>query len=260
MYATAHLGTLVVVPNVSLKEDTIYFAIGAYNALDKQVYLLMCNNVWQFIQRAQNGGTYSSLWFAYTSLCETYRLGQFTWQDRVGRMVKGFTNKYLRDLHDTIFSIITKNTHLLSSEASEQSDDNQIDFIDFTEEVKKYKDQEVLPRNAHYRKLAIERENCTCELCGTQHTFVDTSGNEYFEGHHLIMYNPSVQRRFKYCLDHPDNIICLCPNCHKKIHNSSEDVIRALVLQLFKKHNTLLKIYGILDAEKLNTIIQDYTN
>lgn len=249
-----------VIPATPLHKDTIYFAIGAYNTRDKHLYCCLLNNVREFILHAKKGTTYSSLWLDYTSLCTIYREKEFSWVDNRGRKVIGATNDNLRPIHEAIISLIsTKNNDQEEESSNLLKEGKDIALEDFSKEIKKYKETDDLPRNSEYRKMAINRENCTCELCGVQHTFIDASGNEYFEGHHLIMYNPTVQRRYKFCLDHPDNIICLCPNCHKKIHNSSVETIRELIVKLFTKHNKLLKEFGISDVKELENIIADYT-
>ena len=121
--------------------------------------------------------------------------------------------------------------------------------------IKSLKKNFALPRNQHYRDIALEMANYTCELCGKDSTFESAKGKEYFEGHHLIMYNVSSQSRFDKSLDIPRNIICLCPECHKKIHLSNDSTIRELVIKLFMKHRDLFRIYEI---DSLDEILKDY--
>ena len=58
----------------------------------------------------------------------------------------------------------------------------------------------------------------TCALCGKEHTFITNNSKMYFEAHHLIPCNITVQRNFTKKLDHTLNLYCLCPECHRKIH------------------------------------------
>ncbi|MBO6042311.1 HNH endonuclease [bacterium] len=112
-----------------------------------------------------------------------------------------------------------------------------------------------MPRNHKYRELAFKNANYTCELCGNKETFKDKNGNEYFEGHHLIMYNITSQKRYKKCLDIPKNIVCLCPNCHKKIHQAEDNEMKKGLMILFEKHNEL---FGIYEIENMDDILSDY--
>lgn len=246
-----------VLPSVPLKEETPYIAIGGYNTVDKVLYTAVFG-VREFIRHAQNGSAYSSLWVDYSYVFDTYNKKVTNWMDGVGRKVVGCTADCIGQLHETIKNEILSlcnrgQTELLPND--ENPDNDSVKFIDFSGEIGKYSEEMELPRNPLFRYAAIQRENFTCELCGTKHTFVDRDNNEYFEGHHLIMYNVTVQRRFKYCLDHPSNIICLCPTCHRKIHHSSKKDTSEMLVKLFTKHNDLQKSYEIKD---LNDIIDDY--
>ena len=244
---------LQVLPSTPLEEAVPYFAVGAYNAGDHQVYVNVVGGVSTFISHARSGTSYSSLWIDYPSLWEVYKNGIYSWNDTVGRTLEGCTDANIKHIHYTILETLKALSFPVDEPQKENPSD--FDFIDFTEEIDTYHVTDSLPRNPKFREIALERENYTCELCGTKDTFTDRNNREYFEGHHLIMYNPKVQRRFKYCLDHPSNIICLCPECHRKIHQSSEEYTKDLIVKLFKKHNDLLKSYNITD---LIPIINDY--
>ena len=242
-----------VLPSTPLEEAVPYFAIAAYYTGDHHIYVAVVRGVSTFISHAKNGCSYSSLWIDYPSLWDVYNKGVFSWNDTVGRTLEGCTEEHIRQIHSVILDTV-KNVNE-ASDGHEENSLSDFDFIDFTGEISSYHETDALPRNPRFREIALERENYTCELCGTRDTFTDRNNREYFEGHHLIMYNPSVQRRFKYCLDHPSNIICLCPECHRKIHQSPFADTKALLIKLFTKHNDLLKSYSIKD---LIPIINDY--
>ena len=243
---------LQVLPSTPLEEATPYFAIGAYYTGDHHIYVTVVRGISTFISHAKNGSSYSSLWIDYPSLWEVYKNGIHSWNDSVGRTLEGCTEGHINHIHTAILETVKKD---VDDAEPVESTPSEFDFIDFTGEIDSYHETDALPRNSRFKEIALERENHTCELCGTRDTFTDRNNKEYFEGHHLIMYNPRVQKRFKYCLDHPSNIICLCPECHRKIHQSSEDYTKELVVKLFKKHNDLLKSYNIKD---LIPIINDY--
>ena len=247
-----------VLPVTPLEDATPYFAIGAYNAGDKHIYVVVIGGVSTFIRHAKEGSSYSSFWIDYPSLWCVYNQGIYSWSDTVGRLLVGCKDKNIQHLHDTILEALNSNSTNQNSSANVRYDtDNESDDVAFEDYTGQYSvsTSEVLPRNPMYRDIALKRENYTCELCGTNETFIDRNNNEYFEGHHLIMYNPSVQSRFRYSLDHPSNIICLCPECHRKIHNSSFDETKAMVLKLVVKHHKLLTNFDIKDLEP---IIKDY--
>ena len=247
-----------VLPVTPLENATPYFAIGAYNAGDKHIYVVAIGGVSTFIRHAKEGSSYSSFWIDYPSLWYTYDKGEYSWNDKVGRCLLGCTGENIIRIHDAILEKLNEKTKQEESVGNVVYGTNEeCDVIALSDFSGTYSttDSDVLPRNQLYREIALKRENYTCEICGTTETFTDRNNNEYFEGHHLIMYNPSVQSRFRYSLDHPSNIICLCPECHRKIHQSSREETGLLLLDLFTKHKDLLVSYGIKD---LTPIINDY--
>lgn len=82
--------------------DRSYYAIGAYNTLDKMVYAMITKGIKEFIENARNGVAYSSLWISYDKLWDTYRKGKIDWEDGAGRNVMGVNDKEILDLHNTI--------------------------------------------------------------------------------------------------------------------------------------------------------------
>ena len=112
-----------------------------------------------------------------------------------------------------------------------------------------------LKRDQSLKKQAFERENYICELCGTKETFKNKLGYEYFEGHHLIMYNLSSQKKYKYSLDTVDNIMCLCPTCHRKIHYGNQEEVEQAINQLINKHTNLFELYEFNDLE---SVLENY--
>ena len=75
-------------------------------------------------------------------------------------------------------------------------------------------------------------------------------GNSYVEAHHLIPM--STQLFFEYTIDFADNIIALCPTCHRKIHHATDEVKKELVEQLYERRKELYISHGIeIDLEML---------
>lgn len=74
-------------------------------------------------------------------------------------------------------------------------------------------------------KTVISRCGFICELDNfdrrSHETFLTRSGNHYLEAHHLVPMK--AQRYFDINLDRTENIVALCPNCHKAVHYGSRD-------------------------------------
>ena len=111
--------------------------------------------------------------------------------------------------------------------------------------------------NPRISRNALEVADFRCELDQSHTTFINKkSKKQYMEAHHLIPM--SKQDAFECDIDVPQNILSLCPNCHKKIH-LSEDIAKRDILKKaydMKRHQlpergididskTLFEIYNI---------------
>ena len=81
-----------------------------------------------------------------------------------------------------------------------------------------------------YLKEAVKRiADGKCQLCGKDAPFIDNNGEPYLEEHH-------VKRLADGGTDTIDNVVAICPNCHRKIHilNDPTDTI---ILEGIAEHN-----------------------
>lgn len=76
-------------------------------------------------------------------------------------------------------------------------------------------------RNQYVAEYARRCADGKCELCGYNAPFNDLNDSPYLEAHHIIWLSKNGK-------DSNDNIVALCPNCHRKMHvlDLSEDVLR----------------------------------
>ncbi|MYN45914.1 hypothetical protein GTP23_12735 [Pseudoduganella sp. FT93W] len=78
------------------------------------------------------------------------------------------------------------------------------------------------PRNPQIALDALKRAGFRCEIDPSHATFRSAaSGNQFVEAHHLIPM--AVQNQFESSLDVTENIISLCPTCHKHIHFGTDE-------------------------------------
>jgi 5-methylcytosine-specific restriction protein A len=62
----------------------------------------------------------------------------------------------------------------------------------------------------------------------------------------------SKQWAFEFDIDVPENILCLCPNCHKEIHLAEDNQKREILQQAFNLKKDALPKRGIsIDFEAL---------
>jgi predicted HNH restriction endonuclease len=247
------------IPNLS----SIYFKknlwfISTYNTKDKILFIITKDE--SLLNKDSENN--SSLWVIFKNIIEAYEEGISTYYNRNGR-------KYLildkKNLNSTNFDSFMKNIMLkegsndFNENKSETNRDkeNDIEFTLFDKNKHTYPLDNVneLYRNQNYKTIAIKKANFRCELCSTAETFKDREGEMYFEGHHIIPYNLNSQKNFKYLLDNPLNIACLCPNCHKKIHLSNDSEKQKLISLLMDKRPELFEKY---DIKSIGDIINLY--
>lgn len=129
-----------------------------------------------------------------------------------------------RQLNDNLEIITDKdndNYHVIKS--AQKRKDKEINGNIFT-----------YPRSKYENFEAKKRSHWECDLNNNHFTFINKSdGNPYMEGHHLIPM--SVQDYYEHTLDFADNIVCLCPNCHRKIHYAEDEQKKELLEVLFNK-------------------------
>ncbi len=105
--------------------------------------------------------------------------------------------------------------------------------------------------NPRRSRNALEIAGFRCELDQSHTTFINKKSNkQYMEAHHLVPMGK--QGAFEYDIDVPENIMSLCPNCHKKIH-LSEDIAKGDILKKAydMKRNHLLERGVDIDSKTL---------
>lgn len=83
-----------------------------------------------------------------------------------------------------------------------------------------------------------------CEYDNNHVTFLNNYDNKpYIEAHHLIPM--ATQGLFQYNIDFADNIICLCPNCHRRIHYGVKSDKSEMVQKFYKERHEKIEAYNV---------------
>ena len=72
-------------------------------------------------------------------------------------------------------------------------------------------------RSPYIKEMVKQIADGKCQMCGEEAPFYDTSQKPYLEEHH-------VQRLADGGKDAMDNVVAICPNCHRKIHVLNDEV------------------------------------
>lgn len=71
------------------------------------------------------------------------------------------------------------------------------------------------PRSEVVKEFALRTADGVCQGCNEKAPFFDEKGEPFLEVHHL-------HRRSDGGADDPENVIALCPNCHRRRHHGQE--------------------------------------
>jgi len=92
-------------------------------------------------------------------------------------------------------------------------------FSSTTCEVNNSVGEKRVKRDASLILNAKKRDDYLCSIDNQHNTFI-SKGVNYVEGHHVIpMFQ---QKNYNFKLDDVDNIVSLCPNCHREIHSADD--------------------------------------
>ncbi len=95
-------------------------------------------------------------------------------------------------------------------------------------------------RNSKLITQAKRRDDFICQINHEHITFISNETN-YVEGHHIIpMFQ---QKNYEFNLDDVDNIISLCPNCHREIHSADDK--NKIINALYKLNQKYIKSNNI---------------
>jgi 5-methylcytosine-specific restriction protein A len=99
-------------------------------------------------------------------------------------------------------------------------------------------------RDPNVAALAQRRAGFRCEVDQRHLTFTSRASKANFvESHHLIPM--SVQGALTVSLDVVENVIALCPTCHRLLHHGRLSDKKTILRELFHRRETALRARGI---------------
>ena len=103
---------------------------------------------------------------------------------------------------------------------------------DETEISKKYK------RNPLLGKIDIQNAYYCCERNPRHETFTSEKTHKNFmEAHHLVpvKYQQKIWKKYGINVDCVENIVSLCPTCHRAFHNGTKEVKSQMIENIYEK-------------------------
>lgn len=161
-----------------------------------------------------------------------------------------------QEIHAEETIVIQEKEIIESEESDEEKDDNYIDKIDNINEYNVNPDvavgaSEIAPaqynetsiskkyrRNPLLGRIAIQNAYYACENDHEHKTFKSAKTQKNFmEAHHLVpvKYQQKIWQKYNINVDCVENIVSLCPTCHRAFHNGTKEVKAQLIENIYKQ-------------------------
>lgn len=105
----------------------------------------------------------------------------------------------------------------------------------------------LISKDSRISKSALNEANYKCVIDPNHKTFLTKMDIPYMEGHHLIPCTVSnsvyFMDKYKSNIDCIENIVSLCPNCHRELHYGEWNSKSEKIKLLYKKYQH--KLFGI---------------
>ncbi len=164
-------------------------------------------------------------------------------------------------------------TDLLEDWKEEERRQQEAEDIEYQSEVEKAEPQKITPtpqerpeyteergrkrwkKSPGIAKASLASANYECQVNPAHRTFTSkATGRNYVEAHHLVPME--FQEQFQWSLDVDANIIPVCPNCHRLLHNATQTETAELLRVLVDKREQALVQRGI--SPSLERLIRFY--
>lgn len=130
-------------------------------------------------------------------------------------------------------------------------------YFSSIDEIRKRNTLVKIKRNKQEIENTIKRYHEKCFMNDEHKTFKTVYLNNFVEVHHIIPL--SIQNSFNSSLDSIDNMITLCPNCHRKIHLAT-DIDKVNMLNTIFAKKPELKKYISSKEDLYEIYCSDFNN
>lgn len=89
-------------------------------------------------------------------------------------------------------------------------------------------------RDPYLKQMVKRIAEGKCQYCGESAPFVDKQGEPYLEAHHVIRLADGGK-------DTIDNVVAICPNCHRKVHVLDDEADTVILEGIASQNKRLLE-------------------
>lgn len=159
---------------------------------------------------------------------------------------------------------LLESSEFLDNDGSEEQEEIQISEPASSQEIQNSAEKplsivngnhgKIISKNSRVAKSALIAAKYTCAIDSAHKTFMTKNGVPYMEGHHLIpctvRISEKIWKKFNKNIDCYENIVCLCPNCHREVHYGEWGCKSEKVRIMLKRQEEKLKSIGVLITEE----------
>lgn len=91
-------------------------------------------------------------------------------------------------------------------------------------------------RDPYLKQMVKRIADGKCQCCGNYAPFIDKQGEPYLEEHHVIRLADGGR-------DEIDNVVAICPNCHRKMHVLNDEVDINILAGIAEQNKKQLERY-----------------
>lgn len=88
-------------------------------------------------------------------------------------------------------------------------------------------------RDPYLKQMVKRIAEGKCQYCGSDAPFIDKQGQPYLEAHHVIRMADGGK-------DAIENMVAICPNCHRKVHVLEDKEITVVLERIAKNNKKIL--------------------
>jgi len=181
---------------------------------------------------------------------------------RKQRFYGGTYSELDKRIIDYIESVL-ENKALLDNDDSEEQEEIQIAEPASSEVIQNSSDKPLFIENGSQGKTIVKDSRISksalidakyiCIINTAHKTFITKHKITYMEGHHLIPCTVTnseyFMKKFNKNIDCFENIVCVCPNCHREVHYGEWASKSEKIRIMFRKQQEKLKRVGLLITE-----------
>lgn len=184
-----------------------------------------------------------SAFFVFFNICvkkgSNYRLSQFIYNNyrkniselSIYNDHEGLSSKHLKAEENINEQL---NYHYINEEVLKKYNNRKPEIISSSNNAIKYK------TNRRIADTVLKNRNYKCFFDEKHKTFLRMNEQQYMEAHHIVPMK--AQKDFQDInIDREENILCLCPNCHRKAHYALESEKRTLLQKVYNLREKNLK-------------------